>query len=117
MKGILLAVLAFIAPVYGGQKSANAPTDQKQIQSIENPTPPTSRVIVIEQEHASNRAPAAKNDPSKYLVELFSANNLPSILLFFAGWGGIAGGVCTLRDIRKQTVLLGQYVEATKQMA
>jgi hypothetical protein len=38
---------------------------------------------------------------------------LPNLLLFFAGLGGIAVGVYTLRDIRAQTRLLGQYVKAT----
>jgi hypothetical protein len=50
-------------------------------------------------------------------VELFSANNLPNVLLFIAGLGGIGVGIYTLRDIRKQTTLLGQYVNTTKQMA
>jgi hypothetical protein len=49
-----------------------------------------------------------------YLHELFSANNLPNILLFFAGSGAIAVGIYTLRDIRTQTRLLREYVTATK---
>jgi hypothetical protein len=53
-------------------------------------------------------------NPPNYLHELFSANNLPSLLLFFAGLGAIAVGVYTLRDIRTQTRLLGEYVAATK---
>lgn len=52
-----------------------------------------------------------------YLHELFSANNLPNILLFFAGLGGIAVGIWTLRYIRKQTTLLNQYVKATDRIA
>jgi hypothetical protein len=48
-----------------------------------------------------------------YVHDLFSANNLPNILLFLAGLGGIAVGVYTLLDIREQTRLLGQYVAAT----
>jgi hypothetical protein len=49
-----------------------------------------------------------------YLRELISANNLPNLLLFIAGLGGIAVGIYTLRDIRAQTQLLGEYVTATK---
>jgi hypothetical protein len=50
---------------------------------------------------------------TEYFHELISANNLPNLLLFFAGLGGIAVGVYTLKDIRRQTELLGQYVKAT----
>ena len=39
---------------------------------------------------------------SAYLRELLSANNLPNLLLFFAGLGAIAVGICTLRVIRRQ---------------
>jgi hypothetical protein len=37
-----------------------------------------------------------------YFHELLSASNLPNLLLFFAGLGGIAVGICTLRAIRRQ---------------
>lgn len=52
-----------------------------------------------------------------YFHELISANNLPNLLLFLAGLGGIAVAIYTLRDIRTQTGLLREYVTATKQMA
>jgi len=61
--------------------------------------------------------PITAYHPENYLRELFSANNLPNILLFFAGLGGIAVGVYTLRYIKTQTTLLNQYVKATDRIA
>jgi hypothetical protein len=111
---LLLAVLTFIVPVYGEQKSAQPTGNQQQIQAVHEPPSPPSQVVVIEQEHPRNQGDSPQNHSKSYLYELVSASNLPNILLFFAGLGGIGVAVYTLRDIRAQTRLLGDYVAATR---
>jgi hypothetical protein len=113
MKIALLLVLAITLPIYGEQTRAKTNSDHEQVQSVE----PSTSTVAIKQEHPCDQNRATEKHAQSYFSELISANNLPNILLFFAGMGGIAVGICTLRDIQKQTHLLSEYVAATKQMA
>ena len=117
---IRLLVIALILSVYGEQiygeqKSPKPTSNQEHVQGVKEPSTPSPRIVGIGQENPSDQSNTPKNHPESYFIELLSANNLPNLLLFLAGLGGIAVGVRTLRDIRTQTRLLGQYVKATEE--
>lgn len=112
---IALAIaLAFVLLENGQRQSPKHPGNQKQIRPAEQQAAPSPAVTVLQQKNATDQHDSSEQNSETYFHRLIRADNLPNILLFFAGLGGIAVGVYTLRDIRRQTGFLGEYVAATK---
>lgn len=57
------------------------------------------------EEAAEQQAIAAACEPDSYFCRLFSATNLPSVLLVLIGFGGIWAAIETLRAIKTELVL------------
>src|SRR5437870_8713402 len=112
---VVLAIIVVSAIVVNGQeKRPKTDSNQNHAKSVPQPQSPATPIVVVHEEHSGIEKEGAKYHAEGYLCRLFSPENLPSIGLFFVGLGGIGVGVFTLWQIRTQTGLLGQYVEATK---
>jgi hypothetical protein len=62
--------------------------------------------ISINQQASEQQAIAAACEPNGYFCRLFSSANLPTMLLFFIGIGGIWAALRTLGAIRRQADLM-----------
>jgi hypothetical protein len=102
-------------PMQGQEKHFQPARNQKDTKSVEQSSSPSSQLIVVQGQHPADNDALTKEHTESYFSRLFSPENLPNIGLFFAGIGGIAVGIYTLRDIRRQTRFLGEYVTATKE--
>ena len=112
---LVTAVLVVAAIMVNGQKKSAQPApNQHHTDRVPQPEPPTPPIVVINHEAANPQENRANNHAQSYFSRLLSPETLPNLLLVFAGLGGIGVGVYTLRQIRTQTGLLRQYVEATQ---
>ena len=98
LKGLAIGILLAIwLPVYGEQESSQANSNEKQPHG-------TQRSMVtcsVEQEGTKIECDWPQANPKGYFGRVFSAENLPNLLLFVVGTGGIVVGVCTLQKLER----------------
>lgn len=101
----VLVLLTVWLPVHGEQKTPQSGSDKKVSDEAKKPTPPSSRIVtcVIQQPGTTVQCNWPTDNPPSYLSRLISAENLPNLLLFFVGLGGIRIAVCTLGILKRQT--------------
>lgn len=109
--GILLTVGL---PVYGEQKGGQSNPDQKQTQRDQTQA---SAVCTVEKEGSEIKCNWPQANPQPYLNRLFSPENLPNLLLFCVGIGGIVVGICTLRQLGKQNRIAAESALAARDAA
>jgi hypothetical protein len=67
-----------------------------------------TRALTVDQQASEQEGIAAACEPNGYFCRLFSAANLPSMLLVLVGLGGIYAAIRTLRAIESQTSVLSE---------
>lgn len=68
----------------------------------------TAVPLTVYQQASEEQAIATACEPNGYFCRLFGAANLPTILLFFIGIGGIWAALRTLKAIESQTYILSE---------
>jgi len=114
MKYPILAVIFTTLMIYG--QAANPHSDAHARNpggASQDATDAAGQTVVVVNQQAPTRQ---ENDhpgkPPSYFHELLA--NLPNLLLVGVGIGGIIIGVCTLKNIARQTGLLVVYTAATR---
>src|ERR1017187_392837 len=107
----VLAIFAVSAIIVNGQeKSSKTAPSQHPAENVHKPEAPAPAIVPIKQEESEIQKNSAKDHANNYLSRLFSAENLPNILLFFAGIGGIGVAVSTLKAIRRQADIMERQI-------
>ena len=95
---------ALILPIHGQTKSTKSSTHEGNTAAPTKAPAPLSPSIVnvINQDAPKQQEDGTTDHSKRYLTRLFSAENLPNILLFGAAVAGIIIAARTLRQIRDQ---------------
>jgi hypothetical protein len=95
---LVVVVLAFVLPA-GGQQNPSPASPSKQEDKSTQWTVP----CIVKEHESSPECDWSKAESESYLKRLFGPENLPNVLLFAVGFGGILLAFRTLRTIEAQT--------------
>ncbi len=100
---VLILTVAAV-PIYGQQESSKSAGGQKQFNGANtlSQMPAANNQRTVQQDGTIAERYSAQIETQNYLVRLFSAENLPNILLVVVGVGGILVAVRTLSKIERQ---------------
>jgi hypothetical protein len=106
-KGLAILILFAIGmPVHGEKESPKSGSDQKQTDDGEKQPPPSAKATcVIKQEGTTIECDWPQANAPSYFHRLISAENLPNLLLFLIGLGGIVAAIITLRKVERQILV------------
>lgn len=124
MKTFVLAlcfasVCCIVVPIQGQSETKNSDREKANpantIQSAHEET--RAAVGIVDQQTSNNQSDRAPNQSQGYFSRLFSAENLPNLILCLVGIAGVRVAVKTLKHIQKQTNILVEYNKATRDSA
>lgn len=119
MRCLVVAVI-LVSAVIQGEQSGGEPNKQQGDSHEPVANSPSQTFVWIEEqkpEKPAQNSNGSKNESDSYFHVLFSAQNLPQLILALVGIIGIAVAVCTLKKIDKQAVETARAAKATEDSA
>ena len=109
---ILASIIS--SPIHGQRQSTRTNTNQQDARPEPGSTTPIPGVSPVHQDATSPNTNQPNDHPGSYFSRLASPDNLPNLLLFAVGVGGVYVAICTLKIIERQTKAAEDAATAAK---